>query len=158
MAVSLPLVPVREKDRLGRMMAAYIAEMSAIIRIAPISTYPYFDSYWEEADRRWPHWIRSGGADCGFALVDLADDGRLEVAEFFVARPHRRLGIGLAAARQLIGERPGKWRVTQREQNAAAIAFWHRVFDGFVRYTEETVTTDAVRRVQRFTSPMREAL
>ena len=152
-AVSLPLVRRDEKDRLSWMMAAYIAEMSAIIGIPPIATYPYFDAYWEEPDLRWPHWIRSGGTNCGFALIDRGEDERLEVAEFFVARPHRRLGIGLAAARQLIGGRPGKWRITQREQNASAIAFWHRVFDGFVSYEEDVVTTDAVRRVQEFEVP-----
>jgi predicted acetyltransferase len=149
-AVSLPLIELSEKSRLARMMGAYIAEMSAILGVAPIAAYPYFDAYWEEPDNRWPYWIRSADAECGFALINRAEDGRFEVAEFFVARPHRRNGVGLAAARQLIGSRPGLWRITQREQNTSAIAFWHRVFDGFVSYSEDTVRTDAVRRVQLF--------
>jgi len=152
-AVSLPLIEFSEKSRLSRMMGAYIAEMSAIIGVAPMAAYPYFDGYWQEPDNRWPFWIRSADAECGFALIDLADDGRFEVAEFFVARPYRRRGVGLAAARQLIKSRPGTWRITQRERNAGAIAFWHRVYDGFVIYAEETITTDAVRRVQTFTAP-----
>jgi predicted acetyltransferase len=155
--VSLSPVLHGEKDRLGRMVSEYIVEMSAIIGAKPIGAYPYFDAYWEAPDRRWPYWIRNDGTGCGFALIDLADDGRLEVAEFFVARPHRRMGVGLVAARQLISERPGDWRITQRDQNARAILFWHRVLDGFVRYEEDIVTTDAVRRVQLFTFPMQDA-
>ena len=70
--------------------------------------------------------------------------------EFFVAGAYRRRGIGLAAARRLIARFPGPWEITQREANAAAIAFWHRVLDGFVAYDERTTETDAVRRVQTF--------
>jgi predicted acetyltransferase len=151
-AVSLPLVPLSEKSRLARSMGAYIAEMSAIIGVEPLAAYPYFDAYWREPNR-WPYWIRVGSAEAGFALIDRADDGRFEVAEFFVARPYRRQGVGLIAARELIGSRPGSWRVTQRHQNDGAIAFWHRVYEGFVSYTESVVTTDAVRRVQLFTVP-----
>ncbi len=77
----------------------------------------------------------------------------MQVAEFFVARPYRRSGIGRAAARRLIASRPGPWQITQRETNTAAIAFWHSVLDGFVTYDETTTHTDAVRREQRFTYP-----
>jgi predicted acetyltransferase len=57
----------------------------------------------------------------------------------------------VAAARRLITRFPGRWRITQREGNAAAIAFWHRVLDGFVAYEELTTRTNAVRREQHFT-------
>ena len=73
------------------------------------------------------------------------------MAEFFVARPIGASGVGLGAARRLIARFPGRWRITQRESNGPAIAFWHRVLDGFVAYDEVTTTTDAVRREQRFT-------
>ena len=53
-------------------------------------------------------------------------------------------------ARRLIARYPGAWRITQREANAGAIAFWHRVLDGFVAYEETITATDAVRREQRF--------
>ena len=60
-------------------------------------------------------------------------------------------GTGMRAARRLIGRYPGQCRITQRERNAGAIAFWHRVLDSFVAYDETTTTTDATRREQRFT-------
>ena len=73
--------------------------------------------------------------------------------EFFILPRYRRAGIGTAAARRLIKRYPGDWQITQREQNSAAIAFWHRVLDGFVTYEETTTRTDAVRREQRFAFP-----
>ncbi len=60
---------------------------------------------------------------------------------------------GVGAARRLIARFPGPWRITQRESNRPAIAFWHRVLDGFAAYDEVTTATDAVRREQRFTFP-----
>jgi len=91
----------------------------------------------------------AGTAKAGFALL-CREGSAMRLAEFFVARPHRRHGIGLASARRLIALYPGAWRITQREQNRTAIAFWHRVLDGFVGYEETTTETDAVRREQRF--------
>jgi predicted acetyltransferase len=151
--VSLELVPNAEKAKLAELMRAYIDEMDAIIRSPkPTVTYPYFDLYWTEPGTRWPYWIRVGGINLGLALVQrYASEEHFAIEEFFVTRPHRRQGVGLAAARRLIARHPGRWLITQREANADAIAFWHRVFDGFVAYEETTSATDAVRREQRFT-------
>jgi predicted acetyltransferase len=124
--------------------------MSAIIGLpASDGRYPYFDLYWTDPATRYPFWLKDGMANAGFALVDR-DGGRTEMAEFYVAPEYRGRGIGLRAARRLIAQYPGAWRITQREANAGAIAFWHRVLDGFVTYEETITATDAVRREQRF--------
>ena len=91
-------------------------------------------------------------ARAGFAFL-RRDEAGMQMAEFFVARQYRRHGVGLGAARRLIARFPGPWRITQRESNRPAIAFWHRVLDGFAAYDEVTTATDAVRREQRFTFP-----
>jgi predicted acetyltransferase len=148
-------VSFEEKTELASLMRAYVAEMEGIIGL-PRSDgrYAYFDLYWTEPETRWPFWLRIDDRNAGFALVrrnvDLAS---MEMAEFFVIPEFRSRGIGLAAARRLIGRYPGNWRITQRENNAGAIAFWHRVLAGFVPYEETITTTDAVRREQRFAYP-----
>ena len=75
----------------------------------------------------------------------------MEMAEFFVARRTAARASASAPRGELIARFPGAWRITQRESNTCAIAFWHRVLDGFVAYDETTTATDAVRREQRFT-------
>jgi predicted acetyltransferase len=149
------LVPVAEKAALAAMMQGYIAEMAQIIPGVRVGQpYPQFDLYWSEPDSRWPFWLKVNDARAGFALVGRdMEAGHFEMEEFFVVGVHRHHGVGLAAARRLIGRYPGPWTITQRETNTGAIAFWHRVLDGFVRYEETTTETDAVRREQRFTFP-----
>src|SRR6185503_13875824 len=153
MQVAIPLVPKAESETLSSFIRDYVDEMSAIIA-APLGNYPRFELYWTEPGRRWPHRIELDSKPAGFALIRLNDDlNRYEVGEFFVSRPYRRGGVGLAAARLVLGLYPGSWRITQREANSNAIAFWHRVLDGFAPYEETTTTTDAARREQRFVVP-----
>jgi predicted acetyltransferase len=146
-------VPTEEEAILAPMMRDYVIEMSEIIGVpAGDGRYPLLDLYWAEPNLRWPFWLKAGEANAGFALVRReVEASRTEMAEFFIAPEFRGKGIGLAAARRLISRYPGAWRITQREANARAIAFWHRVLDGFVVYDETTTATEAVRREQRFT-------
>ncbi len=155
MTATVVPVPIGEKPALARFVAAYVVEMSAIVGLPQRDgTYPRFDLYWSEPDSRWPFWLTADGTRAGFALVRRDEDvGWTEMAEFFVAPEHRLRGIGIAAARGLIARHPGPWQITQRETNTGAIAFWHRVLDGFVSYEETTTRTDAVRREQHFVYP-----
>ena len=92
------------------------------------------------------------GARAGFAFL-RSDEAGMQMAEFFEDPQYRRHPVGAGAARRLIARFPGPWRITQPENNRPAIAFWHRVLDGFAPYDEVTTATDAVRREQRFTFP-----
>ena len=64
--------------------------------------YQYLDNYWTEADRT-PLLIRADGHVAGFALINTFAHSGLpadfSIAEFFVARKHRRSG-GIAASRR----------------------------------------------------------
>jgi predicted acetyltransferase len=145
------LVRPDEKAELAAMLQDYIADMLPFAPEARAGqAYPHFDLYWCEPDARWPFWLCVDDARAGFALV-RRDAAGMQMAEFFVTRFYRRRGIGVAAARRLIARFPGPWRITQRDGNSAAIAFWHRVLDGFVAYQEVTTRTNAVRREQHFT-------
>ena len=145
-------VPLGDKSRLAALVRAYVREMVVFAPDADAEApYPRFDLYWTEVDLRFPFWLKLGDAEAGFALVRREpESGRMQMAEFFVAPSFCRQGIGLAAARRLIVRYPGPWQITQRELNTGAIAFWHRVLDGFVSYDETTTHTDAVRREQLF--------
>ncbi len=146
-----PVAP-HDKAALAAMMRDYISAMAEVIPgIRTDAPYPEFDLYFGDVGNRWAFWLKADTVNAGFALVSRRSDvDRTEMEEFFVAAPFRRRGIGLAAARRLILRFPGAWQITQRETNAAAIAFWHRVLDGFVAYDEATTRTDAVRRQQTF--------
>jgi predicted acetyltransferase len=153
MTASEILVPSQERADAAAMLQDYIAEMAQFVPdVRAGQAYPHFDLYWSEPDSRWPFWLKFDDANAGFALL-RRNDASMQVAEFFVARPYRCRSVGLGAARRLIARFPGAWRITQRESNRSAIAFWHRVLDGFAAYDEVTTATDAVRREQRFTFP-----
>ena len=143
-------MPFAEKPMLAAMMDDYLAEMAALLHLT-VAFDPRLDRYWSEPGERWPYWIVDDRERVGFVLVRYdRENSRFEVAEFFVVPQSRRRGIGIAAARAVLRRHPGQWRITQRERNANAIAFWHRVL-AIYSFDERTTATDAVRREQRFT-------
>jgi predicted acetyltransferase len=92
--------------------------------------YPYLPDYWRDPSRI-PLVIRRGGRPVGFALLNQhshLDGGHVErnMAEFFVARKHRRHGVASEAVRQILEAYPGRWEVAVVARNAAAQAFWPR--------------------------------
>ncbi|HEX2818500.1 MAG TPA: GNAT family N-acetyltransferase [Phenylobacterium sp.] len=92
--------------------------------------YIYLDSYWTDADRT-PLLVRADGHVAGFALINTFSHSGLPidfaVAEFFVARKHRRAGVGFTAATEIIRARPGQWEMAVARLNTAALPFWRRV-------------------------------
>jgi len=98
---------------------------------------PSLDAYWRDDDRH-PFLIRVDGRLAGFALVAARSRltgaaGVFDMAEFFVMRKYRRRGIGFAAASAAFRRFTGRWEIRQRDENAAATAFWRRVV---ARYTD----------------------
>lgn len=96
--------------------------------------YRYLDHYWTEPERH-PFVARVDGRLAGFALVRVqsSEESRVtHMAELFVLRKYRRLGVGEAFARQLFDRFPGAWSVAQAERNEAARQFWRSVVG---RYT-----------------------
>jgi predicted acetyltransferase len=78
----------------------------------------------------------------GFALVvrgGAAVDYRM--AEFFIARAMRRLGIGATAVRLIFSRFAGRWEITEYLRNADAVSFWRRVVASYTRgdYRERIV-------------------
>jgi predicted acetyltransferase len=105
--------------------------------------------------------ILRGATPAGFAVV--APGERLgapphpdfRMAEFFIARAMRRLGVGAAAAPLIFDRFAGRWEILEHSRNRLAVGFWRKVV---ARYTkgkfEERVVNGDVR--QRFaTGPSR---
>ena len=69
----------------------------------------------------------------GFALVQvrypLAANGAAShvMAEFFIARPWRRRGVGQAAVRLILDRFAGQWHIMEDLRNTGAVNFWRRV-------------------------------
>ena len=82
----------------------------------------------------------------GFALVTRPPDfprrtADYRMAEFFVASPARRRGVGALAAKLLFARFIGRWEVIEDQYNRPALAFWRNVIalnaDGPVTETRE---------------------
>lgn len=91
-------------------------------------SYP-LDEYWRDPGRS-ALIIHRDDAIAGFALVnDHAHSGEpteFNVAEFFVLRKHRGLGVGAQAARAVFARHPGEWEVAVARKNVPALGFWRR--------------------------------
>jgi predicted acetyltransferase len=69
----------------------------------------------------------------GFALVrvryplSLGKSTDYSMAEFFVARPWRRHGVGQEAVRLIFDRFAGRWHIMEYLRNPGAVSFWRRV-------------------------------
>jgi predicted acetyltransferase len=95
-----------------------------------LEEYGLLDNYWSEP-RHEAMLIRADGRLVGFVLVNAYSHSRLpidfQIAEFFVARKHRRSGVGRTAALAVIGARPGLWELAVARRNLGAQHFWRGV-------------------------------
>lgn len=154
------VVPAEESQReiLGNLMQLYLHDFSEFdsrdVDESGRYGYRYLDFYWSDP-RRWPFLFRLAGQFAGFALV-REEAGRFQMAEFFVLRKYRRLGVGEAAARQLFRRFPGLWQVSQLAANTVATAFWREVIGRIAGSFEEVTGEEGPE--QLFTSPVRKPL
>lgn len=90
---------------------------------------PHFQRYWQEADWR-AELILVDGFIAGFLLVErseLPGLDALELADLFVLKKYRRLGIGRAVATQVLLEGECDWLVRFFGEDEVAQAFWKAV-------------------------------
>jgi predicted acetyltransferase len=132
------LVPAVAADAglLANLLELYVHDLSEIFAIAPGADgrfgYDKLPRYFAEPERRFAFLIRSGDRIAGFALVTVGspmsdDPDVLDLAEFFVLRGYRRLGVGRRAAQLLWERMPGSWVVRVSEGNRAGVPFWDDV-------------------------------
>ena len=115
---------------------------------------------WPSIWRGFPFLIRVDGHPAGFALVKSLSDApaTFDMGEFFVARQHRRQGIGRRVAAELFETFAGCWEVREMPTNEPAQAFWRRIIADYTggAFTEARETFAAYDAqefiVQRFHS------
>ncbi len=90
----------------------------------------------------------------GFALVVRASSGaggreaRYRMAEFFVSRPSRGLGIGNTAVQLILDRFAGRWEIVEYLRNPGAVSFWRRVLSAYTHGNfQERVVDGEVRQV-----------
>ena len=94
------------QPRLWQVLQRCLAELTVITGEHPERSpaeaaiaYPYWDQYWQEANRH-PFGIWFGSSLAGLCLMRRLTDDRWQVAEFCVEAGYRRQGIGTAAIAQ----------------------------------------------------------
>ena len=138
-AVSVTLVCESERTLIERLSQFYIYDFSEMeppgsneMEFGEWGDYPplpNIDSYWR-IEGFHPLAIRVKGWLAGFALINTLSrhGGRAEhnMAEFFIARKHRRRGVATEAVRQVLTRYAGHWEIAVAERNLAARTFWPR--------------------------------
>jgi predicted acetyltransferase len=139
-AITVDLAAPSEQPLLAGLMQFYLYDFSEMepdgsadfefTASGLFEPYEYLPEYWRDPART-PLVIRRGGKPVGFALLNQhshLSGGHVErnMAEFFVARKHRRHGVASEAVRRILEAYPGRWEVAVAARNAAAQVFWPR--------------------------------
>jgi predicted acetyltransferase len=134
--IALDVATPRDAVLLSNLLELYAHDLSEAfaLELGPDGRfgYPKLPLYWSEPERRFPFLIRCGTQVVGFALVTRGspasdDPDAFDVAEFFVARRHRRSGVGRRAAFLLWNRFAGRWTVRVSEGNRSGRPFWASV-------------------------------
>jgi ribosomal-protein-alanine N-acetyltransferase len=111
-------------------------------------------AHWFGDPNTFPLVIVRGSEPVGFARVlraaTSAASARIDyrMAEFFVARPRRRLGIGQTAVQLILSRFAGRWEITEYLRNATAVSFWRRVVASYTQGSyQERIVNGEVRQV-----------
>ncbi len=103
-------------------------------------------AHWFGDPNTFPLLIMRGDEPVGFARVLrvlATQEPRIDyrLAEFFIARARRRLGIGQTAVQLILSRFAGRWEITEYLRNAVAVSFWRRVVGGYTqgRYSERVM-------------------
>lgn len=128
-----PVLP-EEKETLNNLLEKYNYEFSQYDKIPfgadGLFHYLHLDAYWTETDRA-AYFIMAEGALAGFVLINAHPecDRPLEhaVAEFFVAYPYRRAGVGSETMRQIFQRHRGVWHIKYHPANTVSVAFWNGI-------------------------------
>ena len=163
--MNVTLAPTTPQDHvaLDNLWQLYVHDFSEQMHL-PLRDDGRFEGRAFDADGSdpWRHafLLRVDGGLAGFALIQersrlTGAAGVHDMAEFFVARGHRRRGVGRRAAIAAFDRFRGPWEVRQRQTSVAATAFWRRVIGTYTGGDFEDIAwSDGAwtGTVQRFTS------
>lgn len=111
-------------------------------------------AHWFGDPNTYPLVIVRGAEAAGFVRVLRAQSSATQpridyrMAEFFVARSQRRLGIGATAAQLILSRFAGRWEITEYLRNTGAVNFWRRVVASYtLGVYQERIVNGEVRQV-----------
>jgi predicted acetyltransferase len=144
-SVNVEIIPALQKHEpiLANLLELYAYDFSEFIDLKLGADgrfgYEHLPLYWKESGRH-PFLIMVNGHLAGFVFVRKgsqisADNNIWDMAEFFVARSYRRLGIGMKAAHEIWKQFSGKWEVRVIDRNQKAKEFWGQAIGGFLGKT-----------------------
>ena len=151
MQVDLVRALPSDASTLAQLVQYYIYDLSELVSkdVGEDGRYAFrsLDAYWTEAWRH-PYLVRVAGHHGGFALVHqrsriTGDEKTWDIAEFFVMRKYRRLGVGKTIAIRIFDMFRGDWEVRQLRANTEAILFWRRTISAYTHgQFKETLMDD----------------
>jgi predicted acetyltransferase len=117
------------------LMQFYIYDFSEFVELdvkedGLFEPYSSLREYWEEENERFPYFIKEDEKYLGFVLVryiTLSDRSYFSMAEFFIMRRYRKMGIGRSIAEQVFNLHKGQWEIYQKESNKPAQDFWNKI-------------------------------
>ena len=143
------LLPAASSDRqrLENLLEKYIYEFSQYDKTHfdadGLFGYEWLPTYFEGRDDRAAYLIYAEGSLAGFALINrIAECDRpldWAVAEFFVAYPFRRNGVGSAAMEQVFARHSGRWQIKYHSKNLPSAAFWNGIARHYAAGSVETL-------------------
>ncbi len=97
--------------------------------------YTYFDHYWTD-NNRYPYFIKVNHQYAGFVLVNdhcylQESSASKSIAEFFIMRKYRRMGIGSFVAKTIFDLHRGNWEVLQHGNNDTSKLFWEKTISDY---------------------------
>ena len=105
--------------------------------------YEWLPTYFEGRDDCAAYLIYAEESLAGFALINrIAECDRpldWAVAEFFVAYPFRRNGVGSAAMEQVFARHSGRWQIKYHSRNLPSAAFWNGIARHYAAGSVETL-------------------
>jgi predicted acetyltransferase len=134
------LAAKEDKKVIKNLMLFYIYDFSEYIDFdveedGLFAAYSNLDKYWKE-NNRYPYLIKKEVKYIGFVLIMFIESKErkfFSIAEFFIMKKYRRVGIGKAIANYFFSLHNGQWEVYQKESNKPAQLFWNRVIREYTR-------------------------
>ena len=119
-AVTLRLILPKEQAVLAELLAPYYAE------VAPEADISQDQKARQMLNRQdvTAFWIDCETKRAGFALVLNLPEDRRELSELCILPDFRRRGLGQEAARLILQEFPGHWRMGISAASPSALPFW----------------------------------
>lgn len=119
----------------------YEAEFSAVTRKEPNAEGRFaLEADWQAPNQGFYCFIKS--KPVGFVVRGQTDEGRSDIAEFYILPCYRKQGIGKQLAFAIFDRFPGPWQVRQIPTAVEAIAFWRATIQEYTgaNYTEDQVS------------------